>query len=375
VVRARSAYPGHVADGPPAHNERDLDHSTWPEAAPRPSPATDTVPSENSAGAPLPLGPRDTGPAVADVQSRLSALGIEVLPDPMGVFGPGTRAGLEAFQHRRGLRVDGVCGPQTWGALVEAGFNLGDRFLYHRQVMLRGDDVAELQRCLSALGFDTGRVDGIFGGRTALALAEFQRNVGLPADAILGADTLNELRRVMHRRTGTELVSSVRDRDRLRHPPKTLLGRRIAVGEEGGLDALASAVRRGLHRTGANAIPVLHPDGSLQASAANSANAEVFLALKLNPSSAGCSTAHYSGYRYESQGGKHLAELIQCRVPGVLGIPKADPVGMSVPVLRETRMPAVICELGPAALVVERTPLIAAALVEALTEWAVTPVE
>jgi N-acetylmuramoyl-L-alanine amidase len=45
-------------------------------------------------------------------------------------------------------------------------------------------------------------------------------------------------------------------------------------------------------------------------------------------------------------------------------------VGMSVPVLRETRMPAVVCELGPASLVVERTQAVASALVDALSEWA-----
>jgi N-acetylmuramoyl-L-alanine amidase len=298
-----------------------------------------------------------------------------VLPDSAGVFGPGTRAAVEAFQHLRGLRVDGTCGPQTWAALVEAGFRLGDRFLYHRRAMLRGDDVAELQRRLSALGFDAGRVDGIFGPRTALALGEFQRNLGLPVDAILGADTLSELRRVMPRPEMSELVSSVRDRDRLRHLPKTLLGRCIAVGEEGGLDALASAVRRALHRAGANAVPVLHPDGSAQASVANSAGAEVFLGLRLDPAGHRCTTSHYAGYRYESAGGRRLAELIQGRVPLVLGLSTGDPEGMSLPVLRETRMPAVVCEVGPAALVVERTPVIASALADALTEWATTSVD
>jgi N-acetylmuramoyl-L-alanine amidase len=298
-----------------------------------------------------------------------------VLPDSPGVFGPGTRAAVEAFQHLRGLRVDGTCGPQTWAALVEAGFRLGDRFLYHRRAMLRGDDVAELQRRLSALGFDAGRVDGIFGPRTALALGEFQRNLGLPVDAILGADTLSELRRVMPRPEMSELVSSVRDRDRLRHLPKTLLGRCIAVGEEGGLDALASAVRRALHRAGANAVPVLHPDGSAQASVANSAGAEVFLGLRLDPAGHRCTTSHYAGYRYESAGGRRLAELIQGRVPLVLGLSTGDPEGMSLPVLRETRMPAVVCEVGPAALVVERTPVIASALADALTEWATTSVD
>ena len=52
--------------------------------------------------------------------------------------------------------------------------------------MLRGDDVAELQQRLCTLGFDTGRVDGIFGDATVRALGEFQRNAGLPVDGIVG---------------------------------------------------------------------------------------------------------------------------------------------------------------------------------------------
>jgi N-acetylmuramoyl-L-alanine amidase len=234
--------------------------------------------------------------------------------------------------------------------------------------------VAELQRRLSALGFDSGRVDGIFGSRTAVALGDFQRNVGLPVDAILGAETLSELQRVMPRTELSDLVSSVRDREDLRRLPKTLLGRRIAVGEEGGLDALAAAVRRGLSRSGADAIHVLHPDGSAQAAAANAADVEVYLGLRLDPSPR-CSTSHYSGYRYESAGGRRLAELVQRSVPEVLGLESTPPQGMTLPVLRETRMPAVVCELGPAPVVVERIRVVALALVEALTEWATTPVD
>ena len=118
----------------------------------------------------------DEGEAAADVQRRLERLGFSLGTDAKGAYGVGTRAAVEAFQYRRGLRVDGVCGRQTWSALVEAGRRLGDRFLYRRSPMLRGDDVAELQQRLSALGFDTGRVDGIFGDLTSAALGEFQRN-------------------------------------------------------------------------------------------------------------------------------------------------------------------------------------------------------
>jgi N-acetylmuramoyl-L-alanine amidase len=312
---------------------------------------------------------------VIDLQRRLEAVGLPCVPDADGIFGPGTAAAVEAFQHRRGLRVDGSCGPQTWSALVEAGFRLGERFLYLRRPMLRGDDVAEVQRRLSALGFDTGRVDGIFGQLTASALAEFQRNVGLPADGILGASTFRELRRVMPRYPEPELVSTVRDRERMRSTPHTLLGRRIAVGEEGGLDVVVGAVRRHLAKSGAQVVPVLHPDGSAQAAAANAAEVEAYLGLRLDPDHARCATAYYSGYSYESPGGRHLAELVQRFAPAALDVPATGAVGMSVPVLRETRMPAVICEMGPPSVVVRHSQPLAEALVDALESWVTTPLD
>ncbi|HZU78461.1 MAG TPA: peptidoglycan-binding protein [Acidimicrobiales bacterium] len=310
---------------------------------------------------------------MADLQSRLRRLELPFAPDPEGVFGPGTRAAVEAFQHRRGLRVDGECGPHTWAALVEAGYSLGDRFLYLRRPMLRGDDVADLQRRLSALGFDSGRVDGIFGPLTSQALAEFQRNVGLPVDAILGAATLRELRRVTPRYSQPELVSTVRDRERLRRAPRTLLGRRIAIGEEGGLDPLVAALRRRLTKEGAMVVPVLHRDGSVQAEQANTAAVEVYLGLRLDPERSRCSAAYYSGFQYESPGGRRLAELVAALSAAALAVPAEGARGMTLDVLRETQMPAVVCEIGPPSVVVQRSAELADALVEALRAWTVTP--
>ncbi len=312
---------------------------------------------------------------MADLQGRLARLGLSCAPDGEATFGAGTRAAVQAFQHVRGLRVDGVCGPQTWSALVEAGFRLGDRFLYHRRPMLRGDDVADLQRRLSALGFDSGRVDGIFGEHTASALAEFQGNMGLPVDAVLGGSTLSELRRVTPRHGELELVTSVRDRERMRRAPRTLLGRHIAVGQEGGLDSLATALRRRLADQGALVVPVLHPDGSAQAEQANTAGVEVYLGLRLDPDHAGCSAAYYSGYQYESAGGRRLAELVQAQAAPALGVAPEGAKGMSLAVLRETRMPAVVCEVGPAAAVVRHGPALASALAQALVTWAAPPAE
>ncbi len=310
-----------------------------------------------------------TGAAVHDIQLRLQALDLSIGVDLPGSYGDGTRAAVEAFQYRRGLRVDGICGPQTWSALVEAGRRLGDRFLYRRTPMLRGDDVAELQQRLSALGFDTGRVDGIFGNLTAAGLSEFQRNVGLPIDGIAGVSTIGELLRFGSRHHESELVTSVRDREQLRQSPRTLNGRRIAVGEEGGLDALVGAVRRLLVTRGARVTAHHHPDGSVQASEANAVMAEVYVGLRVDVEHRRCATSYYAGYRYASPGGRRLGELIQAAVSKTLDVADGGCRGMSLPLLRETRMPAVICEVGPASVVVEQAAGLAHAVVEALAEW------
>src|SRR5207249_5374799 len=91
-----------------------------------------------------------------------------------------------------------------------------------------GDDVRTLQSSLNLLGFDAGREDGIFGDRTDRALREFQRNVGLPADGIAGATTLEALVRLRPVGPGPGR-STVREREALRRLSVTLQSARIAL--------------------------------------------------------------------------------------------------------------------------------------------------
>jgi N-acetylmuramoyl-L-alanine amidase len=308
---------------------------------------------------------------VRDVQRRLLGLGFDAEADA-GTYGSATEAAIRAFQRRRGLREDGVCGHQTWSALVEAGYGLGDRMVYRAARMLRGDDVAELQRRLSGLGFDTGKVDGIFGDQTEHALVEFQRNAGLTVDGICGPATVRALRQLGDR---GQPVAAVREREALRSRPPTLHGRRIALGEQGGLGALVEAVQRELMSRGGEAVVLHHPDGAELAAAANALDAEVFVGLTLDAAGEGCCTAYYEGMGGASPGGRRLAELVQGVLPGTLDVKDGGSRGMSLPVLRETRMPAVLCELGPASVVVERGAEVAAALREALAAWVSDPLD
>ena len=304
----------------------------------------------------------------------MSALGFDTTADELGRYGEATDASVRAFQDHRRLRVDGVCGPQTWNALVEAGRGLGERLLYYRSRMLRGDDVAALQRMLGGLGFDAGRVDGIFGPLADEALRDFQRNAGLTVDGICGRETLKALSRIRTAADGQELIAEVRERQRLRQAPRTLSERHVIVGETGGVGALADSVRRVLMRTGARVTTLHDPDESAQALQANALGGDVCVGLRLLPDQDGSRTAYFLGYNgVSSEGGRRLAHMVQGVLPAMLSIPDLGTDGMRIAMLRETRMPAVLIEVGPAWVAVEGAPRIAAAIGEALACWVDAP--
>lgn len=322
----------------------------------------------------LPIRPGTHGDAVRDVQRRLTGLGFDVTAVVPGSYDAVTEQAVREFQARRRLRVDGVCGAQTWSSLVEAGFRLGDRLLYLRAPMLRGDDVADLQQRLGALGFDAGRTDGIFGPLAAEALARFQRNTGLPTDGICGPDSVSALSRVARTDGDPLTVALVRETDRLRHSARPLRGTRVAVGETGGLGALADTLGRVLSDGGAVVAVFHHPDESAQAASANDFDAHAFVGLALGAGH-GCTMSYFATDGFESVGGSRLAALVLAQVPaGMLGSERRA-VGMRVAVLRETRMPAVVCEMGPPAEVVQHTPQLVEALAQGLSLWTNAPID
>lgn len=53
-----------------------------------------------------------------------------------------------------------------------------------------GAEVKRIQQKLKDLGYDVGKVDGIYGTKTKNAVLKFQRNCGITADGICGKQTL-----------------------------------------------------------------------------------------------------------------------------------------------------------------------------------------
>ena len=293
---------------------------------------------------PAPLHSGGHGEAVRDLQQRLVAFGSDVAPDDAGSFGTGTEAAVRAFQDARGLRIDGVVGRETWSALVESGLTLGDRLLYVRRPMQRGDDVLDLQGRLNALGFHAGREDGIFGDATREALSAFQRDAGLPADGICGSTTVAALRRVGTMAEGS--VATVREREALRRAERHLVGRKVYVAAAPGLAVLGEQVTRGLLQAGSRALlDTSGADDSLLANGANRFDADLFLGLRLGDA-VGCQCAYFASGRFRSEAGHTIAHAIHDELAGRLSR-DVTVSGKAYAALRETRMAAVVCDVAP----------------------------
>lgn len=285
----------------------------------------------------------DEGEAVRDIQDRLTALGFAT-KDAVGHFDDSTAAAVSDFQTKRGLWVDGIVGPDTWRALVSAGYALGSRILYHRVPMMRGDDVADLQRRLNALGFDAGNVDGIFGPDTLRGLLGFQSNRGIAEDGLAGAEVVEELR-LMARATSKPGREVVRDHQWLDSLPPTIAGQRVYIdpfcrdhaeaNATWGPSVLLSIIIQDLGASVLLSRSVdTTPPERVRALRANRLGVDVVVSLCLAKS--GEAGVHYfASSLSSSSAGEALATRIARKLDTAIS-------GRSIPILKNTRSPAVV---------------------------------
>jgi N-acetylmuramoyl-L-alanine amidase len=290
----------------------------------------------------------DEGEAVRDIQERLDALGYPTEPDPGSIFGQATREAVQEFQRARGLDVDGIVGPDTWRSLYEAGYRLGDRMLFLRRPMMRGEDVSEIQSRLSSLGFDVGKVDGIFGPKTEEAIIEFQHNRNLAEDGKAGPEVVTEIHLVT-RGEMKEGRQAVREREWLRRLPPTVAGARVYLDagcrdthEAAATWEAAAAAALGLQELGGLPVMSRSQDGSvperLRAHRANVFGADLIVAFQLSPD--GDDAAFYFASEHSrSEAGELLARSLASALGGKIE-------GRAGALLKETRAPAVVVSRG-----------------------------
>ncbi len=338
-----------------------------------------------------PLVPGSTGPAVADVQAALRSLGLlhtePTAPEAAAVFDDATSLAIRHFQQVRGLSVDGGVGEETYRALSEARWSLGDRLLhFDPERPMRGDDVANLQERLLELGYDAGRADGILGMDTEIGLKTFQRDYGLTVDGTCGPGTLRALRQLGRRVTGGR-PQLLRQSASLVESGPHLIGRVIVIDPgHGGADTgytagettesdlvfdLASRIEGRLAAAGATVYLTRGRTGgptmAERTTFANDARADLFVSLHMEAHDSqharGVASYYYgTGSGASSTVGEEFANLLRREVIARTGMLDCGSHAKTWDLLRLTRMPAIRIDCGYLSHPVDRQLLLDARL-------------
>jgi N-acetylmuramoyl-L-alanine amidase len=320
-----------------------------------------------------------TGIAVAEARRMLASIGLLNNTDAGStqVFDEPTELAVRHFQQSRGLSVDGIVGDETYSALTGAHWRLGDRVLAHEPGQpLTGDDVVDLQTQLMQLGYDLGRADGIFGGRTAEGLRNFQREYVPPADGICGPGTLRALRQLSRRVVGGR--SDLREVVAVAAAGPSLLTKRLVIDPgHGGDDPgtvhaadpndpstrvteaqlawdLAARLEGRLIALGVQTWLTRGPNNGRsdeeRAKLANDVGADLVLSLHVDgfasPRANGLAAYYYGNGSSSSTIGERLADLIQRELVARTGMINGRIHPKTWALLRLTRMPTVRLELG-----------------------------
>jgi N-acetylmuramoyl-L-alanine amidase len=314
------------------------------------------------------LGDRST--AIELISNTLLRLGF--ITTPSDIFDEKLTQGIKAFQQERGLTATGVINEITARSLEEARFKLGDRVLsLNSASIMRGDDVSNLQDRLIQMGFNCGKVDGIFGANTERAVKEFQKSVGITSDGKCGPATLISLMRLVKTVSGgapNQLRESVKHS--VRSP--ALANKVIVIdpswgGEFTGESAngvveseivfdLAQRLEGRLIALGVNVVLTRSANNSPleidRIKVANSVNADLVIALKVdsykNENANGVATYFYGrddkGVR--SVVGERFANLIQREICARTDLLNCQTHAKSWDLLRLTIAPTVRIDLG-----------------------------
>lgn len=312
----------------------------------------------------------DSGEAVAEIIGKLQRLGL--LEGGHDVYDEATADAVRGFQQERGLMIDGIVGPQTYRALDDARWRLGDRLLtYVVSHPLTGDDVLALQAKLQDLGFAVARVDGIFGPDTQRAVTEFQRNMGLPADGTCGPSTFKALQRIRPMATGGR-PDALRASEAVRAAGPRLSGKTVVIDPgHGGFDYgwegfglresdvaydLAARIEGRLGATGVRAYLSRGrdqgPDELARAAFANETDANLCVSLhtdgSMNPEAQGVATYYYGNdlHGASSSVGEQFAGLVQREIVARTDLLNCRTHAKTWDLLRRTKMPAVRLEIG-----------------------------
>ncbi len=311
------------------------------------------------------------GAKVLDIQRRIRLLGYGLGPGEIdGIFGPQTENAVKKFQQDRSVSVTGIVDDECWQELVDAGYSIGERMLYLKEPAFRGDDVKILQLWLKTLGFFKNNESGIFDKSTHNALVDFQKNMKLNPDGILGVDTLvqlNSLKRIINEKQSSNFPV-IKDKQKKKNKKiKIILDygeiSSEAIKEKRNYDKndlqICSRISdkcRVLLAEEFEVISTVNESGKIfpglysRIKRANKSKGDLLLSINLNycsdPKASGSSCYYFKGLKSFSVGGKKIAEIIQEKLINKLKMTDCRVHGTGYAILKDTSMTSVLIEPG-----------------------------
>ena len=311
-----------------------------------------------------------TGAKVVEVQRRLKSLGYDLGKGEIdGLMGPSTSNAVRKFQQDRGIDATGQVDAQTWQELLDAGYKIGERMLYLKNPPFRGDDVRTLQLWLKTLGFYKFKENGIFCERTHKAVIEFQKNMKIHVDGILGGLTLRHLKNLKRIIDSRQSSNYPAVKEYLKIMEKGAFKIILDYGENASDPAesivylkdkiyicksIAGFCRDALMHIGIDSGVTVNEEDNIsifledRIKTANRSNSDILVSINLGYSTDsdanGSCCFYFEGMRSYSVPGKSIANLIQDKLVKYLGVLDCRVHGASYTILKETVMTAVLVE-------------------------------
>jgi N-acetylmuramoyl-L-alanine amidase len=315
------------------------------------------------------------GAKVTDLQQRLKLLDFDLGSSEIdGVYGGCTEDAVKKFQQDRGLLVSGIVDQETWQELVDAGYKIGDRLLYLKNPPFRGDDVKILQLWLKTLGFYPFNENGIFCEKTRKALVEFQDNMNIDDDGIMGKQTLHHLksiqRIIVSKETSNFPYIKNNGKSKLNNKYSIILDFSTSPEDKSwaddGVDIrflkeklyicrnIMGFCRDELNSAGFEVMTTTSGEESHgiflfdRIENANKSDADYLISINLNHSSDteanGCSCYYFKGLKSYSIEGFQLSNMIQNKLIDDLKVLDCRVHGSSYAILKNTSMTSVLVE-------------------------------
>ncbi|MCR6098507.1 peptidoglycan-binding protein, partial [Salipaludibacillus agaradhaerens] len=288
-----------------------------------------------------------SGDHVRELKQNLTSLGFGNFPDnPSTAYGSVTMRVVEEFQAYYGLPITGYARPDTL-AYIDSLFN--SRYSRGNS----GSHVVSLKNDLSTLGYGNfpSNPSSSYGSVTASVVSDFQAKNGLAINGIADGPTLAKIAQLIKEQSNSGPLAGkviVLDAGHGGSDPGAIAG---GMQEKDLVLDVSLRAQKLLEEAGATVIMTRTTDVYLtlaqRAAIANSSNADVFLSVHANAFNGSANgTETYWYHTHQSNNSQRLANSIQSATLSKLGLNDRGVKSGNFHVIRETRIPSALLELG-----------------------------